>query len=138
MTQSNGGQITELLFALTKDREFSREEICEALAARGVQPDSSGPVVAFRYHDLEDFSCLVTFSPSGEAVLISLCLSLPNDEKGWEGWSEAAEKERLKRQEKWMRQKEIKECSSGMQRISNCFSPRDGASSITISFINEN
>lgn len=134
MKQSRGELITELLFVLTKDRRFSREEICESLAVHGAQPDSSGLYVTFRYHDLEDFFCLVGFSPSGEAVTISLCLRLPNDATGWDGWSKAAEMERLEKQGKWMRMKGIKECSSGRQRISNCFSPQDGGSSITISF----
>ncbi len=126
-------RITELLF-ISADRihRFSREAICNALAEFGVELHHAETFVRFDYHDEEKFSCVFSFWPSGKIATISLSLHLLNDEKGWDAWSKDREMERLRRQAIWMRSRGITESSDGSQRVSNCFSPQDGCSSITI------
>ena len=133
VVQIKMNQVSKLLFHdAMKIHRFNGEKIVTRLSQLNVSVESIGPCKKFRYTDGTSFSVLMSFSGSGDICTISLSAELPDDQGGWENWSKENEMKRLDIQKTWMRRNGIKEISTGSFRVSNCFSPQDGSSSITI------
>ncbi len=127
--------VTQLLLKdLGRVHRFSRAAMCKALVERGVKMvPFENLYLRFEYQDDAHMTGMMAFGPEDRIAFISMTLTLPGDEDGWDAWSEKRERERLKRQSEWLCQKGYRPGRQGPMEIQNLYSARDGCSSIILS-----
>jgi hypothetical protein len=126
--------ITSLLFEeLDRVHGLSGSVVLKRLAELGARTEKSTAFThRIEYQDDATLVGVINIGASGMISGITLVICIDGDAGGWSTWTKEREMERLALQEKWLKERGIAKSHTGPLRISNCFSPQDGASEISI------